>query len=163
MTRKKMRLVFIVYSIFFCIGKRQSIPYCKYFKAHLVPWVKQTSLINIYPLSPFFLFPPQTVFGAGAGILVSPCPSVRLSVCLSVCGRDFVQACSRKWVRRLFWKYALITCHLKMWSKINIDGGNFSPFLQAFFCFCTVVFFNNKKEYLRNYEKLDLNIGLFLR
>ena len=131
MTKKKMRLVFIVYCIFFCIGKRQSIPYCKYFKAHLVPWVKQTSLINIYPFFYFFIPPPRKQRLEGGYI------GFTLSVCMFVCGRDFVQACSRKWVRRLFWKFALITCHLKMWTKINIDGGNFSPFLQAFFCFCT--------------------------
>ena len=155
MTRKKMRLVFIVYCIFFCIGKRQSIPYCKYFKAHLVPWLKQTSLINSYPLSPFFYSPRKRRLGRGGGILVSPCPSVRLSVCLSVCGRDFVQACSRKWVRKLFWKFALITCHLKMWTKINIDGGYFPPFLQAFFLFLhLVVFIITRKSILEIMKNL---------
>ena len=65
---------------------------------------------------------PKRCLGGG-GIFVSPCPSIFLSVCLSVCPSDsrLLTWCYKKWVHGFFRKLH-ITHHLKMCTwNFHID------------------------------------------
>ena len=68
-------------------------------------WLQVASYLGCSTFTSYYT--PRKRIGGRGGVMVSPCP---LSVCLSVClssvwGRDFVHACSEKWVHGFFWKF----------------------------------------------------------